>query len=118
MLDSLSSSAIDLFKRILMKRAEKAQLKELESNMPELFKEMRQDLKKTPLKREFILSPTETTMGWFPDGILVYYENKHSSLQDKVNLLIDHGMVIDITTTKYTPKYRMQKDFVQYLINA
>ena len=65
--------------------------------MPEFFAEMRADLKSFPMKREFILMPKLSMYNAGRKEPLSYHYEDHEDLADKVGLLVNEGVVTDIT---------------------
>ena len=87
----------------------------MEQLMPDVMEEMREDLKTYPLKREFILLDNENVIYNAGNKIpLVYYCNKIDDLEDKVGILVNVGLVIDITYNN-TNRYVMSESLVDYL---
>ena len=86
----------------------------MERLMPVLLEEMRADLKSHPLKREFILM----SKGWMYNAgrevPLAYYYEDHEDLGDKVGLLVNHGLVTDITYNNVA-RYVMSEPLAEYL---
>ena len=92
-----------------------AVLRHLEHLMPELFAEMREDLKKTPLCREFIvMSQQAMYVGGDNKQVLVYYYESHADLANKMSVLVNSGAVMDITYTN-VDRYMMSEALVNYL---
>jgi len=90
-------------------------LSRLEVLMPELFSEMREDLKKTPLCREFIvMSKHAMYVGGDGKQVLVYYYESHADLTNKMGVLANSGAVMDITYTS-VDRYMMSEALVNYL---
>ena len=87
----------------------------LESLMPELFSEMRVDLKKHSLSREFIITRrSHIYAGGDNKQILAYYHEDHEELTDKMGVLVNSGAVIDITYTN-VDRYVMSEALVTHL---
>ncbi len=84
------------------------------SLMPGLFAEMRSDLKSFPMKREFILMPKTATYDAGCRELLSYYYEDHEDLADKVGLLVNEGVVTDITYNM-VDRYMMSEALVEYL---
>ena len=82
--------------------------------MPDLFAEMRADLKSSPLKREFILMPKRAHYNAGRKRPLAYYYEEHKDLEDKVGLLVNEGAVTDITYNS-VDRYVMSEALVEYL---
>lgn len=84
--------------------------------MPELFDEMRKDLAKNPLCREFILLGKTWGVG-LPDPnkqTLCYYFEEHDSLKEKCGILESKGYVEDLTISN-TDRYLMTEQLVEML---
>ena len=90
-------------------------LQRLESLMPELFEEMRDDLRSTPLRREFILMRKGAAYVGGKKEILAYYFECHEDLAEKVGLLVNEGLVTDITYNR-TDRYVFSEPLVEYLV--
>ena len=89
----------------------------IESMMPDLFAAMRSDLKSFPMKREFILIPKTATYNagrQEPLKPLSYYYEDHEDLADKVGLLVNEGVVTDITYNR-VDRYMMSEALVEHL---
>ena len=82
--------------------------------MPALFAEMKADLNQEPLVREFVISPNKNVMFGHTKRRFTYYENEHEDLRNKVDLLEQHALVIDVTIGK-APIYRMAEELVAWL---
>ena len=92
----------------------------LSEKMPELIKEMQDDLSKPEwmVIREFYILPNDRVS--FNSGgerCLFYYEDQYENLKHKIKLLVNNGFVDDVTHTN-TPKYRMIEEFVECVIKA
>jgi len=85
----------------------------LERDMPDLLKEMRTDLTKSPLKREFVLSKR---IWWYiSDGNeFIYYFDDHPDLYNKIRILENYDLIRDITS-KNAKRYLYSEDLVTYL---
>ncbi len=109
----------------------KQALKACEAQMPKLIEEMREDLVKNPVKREFVILQIELCYGGFPDEPLAYFTSErrdedyrdekrdvhvHAHLEDKARILENHGFIKDVRRTK-VPYYRMTEKFTQLLKN-
>ena len=82
--------------------------------MPDLFAEIRNDLKSSPLKREFVLAPRMAIYNAGHKEPLAYYFEDHDDLADKVGLLVNEGIVTDITYNN-VDRYVMSEALVEYL---
>ena len=83
--------------------------------MPSLFAEMREDLISCPLKREFILINQGSTYNAGEKKPLAYIYESHENLADKAGLLVNEGLVTDITYNT-VDRYVMSEPLVQYLL--
>ena len=92
-------------------------LRRLELLMPELFSEMRADLKKTPLHREFIIMPKNAIYNSGGRSILAYYYEDHDDLANKVVVLASSGAVTDITYNN-VDRYLISESLVNYLAKS
>ena len=86
----------------------------IESLMPELFAEMRTDLKAFPMKREFIVMPKFAMYNAGHKQPLSYHYEDHEDLADKIGLLVNEGVVTDITYNN-VDRYVMSEPLVEYL---
>ena len=86
----------------------------IESLMPELFAEMRANLRSFPMKREFIVMPKFAMYNAGQKQPLSYHYEDHEDLADKVGLLVNEGVVTDITYNS-VDRYVMSETLVEYL---
>jgi hypothetical protein len=89
----------------------------IEIMMPELLEEMREDLANYPLKREFILLSKSWTYNGDGNIYLSYYYDNHEHLDDKITILCNHRLIVDITYNN-VKRYNFTEDFVDYLTQA
>ena len=89
--------------------------KSIESLMPELFAEMRADLKSFPMKREFILMHRGAMYWAGQKQPLSYHYEDHEDLADRVGLLVNEGIVTDVTYNN-VDRYMMSETLVEYLV--
>ena len=90
-------------------------LKGLEADMPELFAEMRDDLRDNPFCREFVLLIRGVIYNSEPNNpVFAYYFSEHAHLKQKVRILENNGLLQDITYTN-TDRFRMSEELVDYL---
>lgn len=84
--------------------------------MPEWLTEMQRDVKSegNELVREFIILQNERVAFSSTKKRFCYFENEHSDLKNKVDILEHFGLVNDVTT-KNMPVYRMNEEFVDWL---
>lgn len=92
-------------------------LERMESLMPSLFAEMRNDLHSHPLKREFIVASQGSIYTAGMKEPLAYCYESHENLVDKVGVLVNEGLVTDITYNA-VDRYVMSEPLVQYLLEV
>lgn len=95
---------------------EDARYRELRQLMPELLAEMKQDLAddESGLITELAVLPSETVIFNSAKSRFVYYENKHANLQNKIDMLEEHGLIRDVSTGN-VPIYRLTGEFIRAL---
>ncbi len=81
--------------------------------MPDLMNEMRQDLSNYPLCREFVLLKKSSAYNGTGNE-LVYYYDEHEQLDNKISVLLNNGLIRDVTRTN-TLRYKFIEEFVDYL---
>ncbi len=91
--------------------------KQAEMKMPELIKEMRNDICSENMKncKEFIIQPTRGTVFNSKQPLFTYFESEHPYLQSNIRILEENGFVVDITKTN-TPRYQFNEDFIVMLM--
>ena len=86
----------------------------LKSDLPELIREMEDDLRNDNNKylREFVIMSKgmRTSLG----KCLAYYTDDHKDLKSQVTILENYDFVTDVTETNL-PRYRMSEEFVALL---
>ncbi len=82
--------------------------------MPDLINEIIDDVKENPLLREFILLERGWIYNYGNRKLLVYYYNDHEDLDNKIRLLENNDLVIDITYNN-TKRYVLSEEFVEIL---
>lgn len=85
----------------------------LESQMPDLLAEMRDDLHNWPLRRELVLLHSTWTY-WAGGDEFEYYFDKHPDLTSKFQILSNYGLVSDITFNE-VQRYLMSETLAAYL---
>lgn len=102
-------------KEVLKIRKEQFQI--LLEKMPNLLKEMKEDLSSdnNQIIREFVILPNKHVIFNSTKKRFVYYEEEYENLKEKIDILENQHFVVDITK-KHTPLYRMSEEFVR-LIN-
>jgi hypothetical protein len=86
---------------------------ELERIMPDLLAEMRKDLTEYPLSREFVVLKKRWTYLGSGDELAYYFEDHHQ-LENKLRILLNHGLIQDITNTNVS-RYVFSEKFARYL---
>ena len=86
---------------------------ELERIMPDLLAEMRKDLTEYPLSREFVVLEKGWTY-WASGHELVYYFEDHLELENKLRILLNYGLIQDVTHTNVS-RYIISEEFARYL---
>lgn len=84
-----------------------------EAKMPALFAEMRDDLKKQPLKTRFTLLTKATSHHAGPMSF-VYHYDVHEQLQEKISLLVSNDLVLDCSSG-YDHNFVMDDNFIKLL---
>ena len=96
--------------------AQAARIARLEKQMPQLLEEMRRDLAEFPLRREFVL--LSKRWSYWPGGNeFAYFFEQHEDLEDKVQILKNLGLVIDITLNDVL-RFNFTEEFVDYLTGS
>jgi hypothetical protein len=85
----------------------------LEALMPDLLAEMREDIDKHPLKREFVLLKKSWSY-WANGSELVYYYDDHTDLRNKIRILENYGPVEDITYNN-VDRFIITEELADYL---
>ncbi len=83
--------------------------------MPDLLGEMRKDLAKNPLARDFVILKKSSVYNADSDKmILVYYFDDHRDLRNKLRILENHGLIEEITFNN-TERFVLTEALVGYL---
>jgi hypothetical protein len=95
-----------------------ARFDSLEEKAPKLLAEMRADLKRQHLIREFILLPSiNVSYNGSSNERFVYYHEVHEYLSSLMTIMGNLGAIYDITFND-VPRYNFTEDFVSYLIGG
>jgi hypothetical protein len=94
-------------------RGERPDYGNLERSMPNLLREMRQDLSKHPVIREIILLDSEGNC-YNGSGVFIYYRSVHPDLDGMFQVLENNGLVQNMTYNN-TDRYRVSEQFARYL---
>lgn len=94
--------------------AERDRFKKAYSQMSTLIDEIRTDISgpDARLAREFILASRKWTFGG--SDCLVYYFEDHPNLEAKIQILENHGYIVDVSRTNLK-RYRMGENFVAHV---
>ena len=82
--------------------------------MPELIREMKEDLESSRFTREFFIASRKWLLNISTPAFVYYFED-HEDLQGKVQILENYGLVIDVTTGNLK-RYRMTEEFVDAIL--
>ncbi len=85
----------------------------LETQMPALLAEMRRDLTKNPLAREFVVLK-RSWVYWAKGNELVYYVDDHVDLINQLHILANHRLIHEITFNR-TTRYVISERLAEYL---
>jgi hypothetical protein len=87
---------------------------QVKEQMPALIAEMKKDLEGNQGKfvREFFVMSKQHILGGSDKPRFIYYVEDHENLRGKVDILENHGYLLDVTTSN-VPIYRMSEDFVR-----
>jgi hypothetical protein len=93
-------------------RGERPDYGHIERTMPDLLREMREDLGKHPVIREMILLDSEGN-SYNGGGVFSYYRSVHPDLDSMFQVLENNGLVQNITYNN-TDRYRVSEAFARY----
>ncbi len=85
----------------------------LEQLMQDLLEEIRKDLAAHPLGREFVTLSKRWSY-WAKGNELVYYFEDHTELDNKLRILLNYGLIRDITSNSNAKHYVFTEAFVRY----
>jgi hypothetical protein len=88
---------------------------DLEKKAPALIAEMRQDLTKAPLVRQFILLSKQVTYNSGATPHFTYFYDEHEYLASMMTVMAHVGAVYDVAFNR-VPRYNFTEAFVSYLI--
>ncbi|WP_192740213.1 hypothetical protein [Bradyrhizobium sp. OAE829] len=88
---------------------------DLEKKAPGLISEMREDLRKESLVRQFAILPNNRVRFSGSERQFVYFEEAHSYLRSILTIMIHTGAIYDVTTSA-VPRYNFREEFVRFLI--
>lgn len=87
----------------------------LESKAPRLLAEMREDLTKQPLVRQFIVLSKRVTYNPGPTPSFRYYYEDHEYLLSLMTIMEHAGAIYDIAFND-VPRFNFSEEFVSYLV--
>jgi len=93
---------------------EKISFNKLEDLMSDLLSEMKEDLAKYPLCREFVLLKKKWVYPGFGHELRYFYED-HPDLRNKIRILENYNLVKDITYTG-VDRFTITEKLAEYLI--
>lgn len=82
---------------------------------PILIAEMREDLTKGPLVREFIIIPKGVSFNYGPTPLFTYYYQDHEYILSIMTIMEHVGAIYD-SRVNDVPRYKFTEEFVSYLI--
>ena len=88
-------------------------LAKLEKQMPELFSEMKDDLKQYPFRREFVILSKKWSYSAKGSEFLYYFE-EHPELRGKLQVLQNYNVIKEITYNN-TERFIILEELAQYL---
>jgi len=90
---------------------------DLDKKIPQLIGEMRENLRETPLVRQFAILPNNRVRYSGSEPQFVYFEEDDYGpyLRSMMTILIRAGAIYDVTSTR-VPRYNFNEDFVSFLI--
>lgn len=111
----LSNKHTDSRRKKESQKLETKKFEEVKEKMPELIKEMRDDLRmeRNQFKREFYLLSKNLTYNLNKSHIHYYHED-HKDLESKLDILKNYGYIFETTETNIR-KFRMTEKFVSHV---
>lgn len=88
----------------------------LEKKAPLLLAEMRSDLKKQPLVRQFIVRSKKVTYNAGSTPFFTYFYEDHEYLDSQMTILEHADAIYDIAFNK-VPRFNFTEEFVSYLLD-
>jgi hypothetical protein len=89
----------------------------LETKIPDLVAEMREDIGKNPFTREFVCLKKSVTF-WYPETpLFTYHFEDHPQLLGKLQIMENAGAIYD-SAVNNVPRYRLEEEFVDYLTRS
>ncbi|MBR1266367.1 hypothetical protein JQ629_02485 [Bradyrhizobium sp. AUGA SZCCT0222] len=88
---------------------------DLEKKAPKLIAEMREDLRKEPLVRQFVLIPNRRVSYNAGSPQFMYFEDEHEYLSSVMTIMLHVGAIYDARFNR-VPRYNFTEEFVRFLI--
>lgn len=97
----------------------KQEFNKIRSQMPELIAEMKADFNRheNDSTREFVILPSDKVTFNSTQSRFIYYENQHQNLKGQIDVLENHGYIIDVTFSN-APIYRITEEFWSRVLRA
>ena len=97
----------------------KQEFNKIRSQMPELIAEMKADFNRheNDSTREFVILPSDKVTFNSTQSRFIYYENQHQNLKGQIDVLENHGYIIDVTFSN-APIYRITEEFWRRVLRA
>ncbi|RXG88729.1 hypothetical protein [Bradyrhizobium zhanjiangense] len=89
--------------------------RDLEKKAPALIAQMRQDLQRQPLVRQFVLLPNNRVSYAASYPQFCYFEEAHPYLSPLMTIMIHAGAIYDVRFNR-VPRYNFTEEFVSFLI--
>lgn len=89
----------------------------LETMMPALISEMRQDLIGNPFTRELIAFSKKWTYSGSEKSIFTYFKEDHEHLLNKLHICINYKAIVEITFNS-VDRFKISEDFAEYLLGT
>ena len=114
-----SSKYTDKRRRNEAKQDLKKSFENISKTMPELIKEMKNDVgnPEFTLARELVILQNKNVQFNNTKRMFIYYEEEHNELVNKIKILEEHGFIRQTDFTNI-PIYRFSEDFRELLLNS
>ena len=95
---------------------EELSFRKAERLLPKLLEEMRADLSRNPLVREFVVLKKIWVFNWPPDRrMFAYYYEDHEDLDNQFQIL-ENLRLINLITRDNVSRYLITEEFADYLV--
>jgi len=107
---------LDIAKSLFNYLKSNLEVRALQKLLPALFNEMAHDLQApgNKLKREFLLIRRRGAV-YNGDPVLAYYYSDYEDLEDAIKIMLDKGLLRDVTQTN-VKRYRFTEKLYDFLI--